>query len=332
MEITSVTHQPSQEMDARLLEATKEAAGIHLERHIKAKEKDNWIADDIITTDHLIKLLPFRNDVRLSPGVGESVEVFGLTEDGIPWFPRDVGNIFNPNGILPSGNDNDPHEAFPRYWSTEEFQHATISQTIARLLGRDMHQLEQDRQKVIRSGNVPHAKSSALGMAYTAFQEGNTADPYRVLVSKFKEHEVEATNAGQAEVAEIYQLVGLIYSKIAQDERLHKSFIAANVNAALQSGDTEVQQYMLSAIWDVLHDFTMPLQREIAMTPAGARRFVPIRKAGIFTVRTVQKSQSHTMKNIWKIDKISGLQGKAAELQDKLGELVVINDLIEAAA
>src|SRR5262245_25305280 len=111
----ALEHVPNLELDYRLLEATRDTATESLERHLKVKEKHSWFVEDYVSADDLVILLPHRHDVELEQGVGEAVEVFTHTEDGVIWYPRDVRKICHPSESYPTGNDNDPHEAFSRY-------------------------------------------------------------------------------------------------------------------------------------------------------------------------------------------------------------------------
>lgn len=324
-------HVPDTAMDQQLLEAARPTATALLDAHYDIKHRNNWNIEEVLNTDTLVKLLPYRQEVRLSEGVGEAVEVFLWTEDGITYYPRDVGKIFNPANEAPK--DSDPFNVFPRVWASEEFQHTLAGREIARLIGRDMIEIEAVRNVVIQRGNVPRPQSSALGIAYTGIQESNTSGPYQKLVDKFKGLGALAAADGNEPIAEIDTLAANVYSEIAQDERLHRKFITGVGKIALWSGDNGLAEYMLSAVYDTLNKFQMPLQMDILRginrnkKPGDGENkakdtFGAIQAAGIFTDTTVAESQLYVIDKIWKIPSIPKLSGRAADIQEKISYII----------
>ena len=62
----------------------------------------------------------------------------------------------------------------------------------------------------------------------------------------------------------------------------------------------------------------MPIQRTIP----NPRRFVSIRRAGIFTADMVRSSQYLLLRNTFGIERLEGLRGRGVEIQERLIEFM----------
>jgi hypothetical protein len=311
---------PEREMDYRFLEASRDRAVMLLDSHHSRRE--SWIASEVISPQLLGEMALLHSDYEqlkiLDDDLKAAVKTFLLTEDAVVYYPRDVGFIFNPDGVI--GDDSNPHEAFTRTWSAEEFHHTIAGLRVAELLGLDLSDIEKDRVTFITKGIVPQPRSTLLGTAYTSLQESSTAAPYRELMLAFRKL---AQTTGIPKVAEALEASAVTYEKTAQDERLHRTFIAGCVNAALESGDKELASAMLEALAFAYVDerFAMPGEQ----MPDFARNSVRIRRAGIFTAEHVVKAKVHLLKNTWNVTDIEGLTGSGLEAQQKLGKFILDN-------
>ncbi len=316
------------------LEATKPAASVLIEKH--AQRRQNWLATEVLPLEVVAEAVLYNAQARAddkplllpdSPGIGAAIDTFLLTEEGITYYPEVVAGVFKPDGR--TYDDNDPHDVFARWWPTEEFQHSLIGQEIAKVMGRDMIQLELERQAFGKSGLIPRPTSTVEGVAYTALQESSTAKPYENLVKRLAE--VAGPPEQLSSLAQT-ALAGVIdaYKRTAQDERLHRAFIAGNARAALTSGDASLASAMLVAIEKVFSAFAMPGKDGI---PKFGRKAALIRREGIFTAKDVAQGQLHLLRDVWRVANLANLTGRGRESQAQLvAHISTIEQMLEPAA
>lgn len=267
-------------------------------------------------TSRLLAATSQLGTLGLKEGVLEATELFLLTEDGITYYPRDVGNILNPGGD--TSDDNNPYEVFSRYWSGEEFNHTDSGKFQARLMGIDQVRLEARRMAFIRSGLVPRFVNSAVGLAFTSIQESNTRVPYTELAGEYAEGEKKAITMGLEEAASIMGIGKYIYTRTAYDENLHRRFLSGIVNTALHCGDPKIASHMLRGIEEIVFDFYMPGVEGI---PGFADDAKKIAKAGIFTHNDSHQSRLDLLR-FWRVQDLTNLTGAGNAAQERLGKYV----------
>lgn len=248
----------AENLDQLFLEATRDSATLLLQNHVEKRHE--WTVDEIREAHDYPRLLHEVHTRKVSgesynfpEGVKIGLIITLLTENGIVYYPRDVGRIFNPSDRTPS--ENDPHEAFTRRWTSEEFPHGEGLRDALYLTGYDMNQLEKDRKAFQYSGLVPRPDDTASGVAYTGTQELATNKPYRNIRTLLREAIETAEDDLVRDVSKfIYDIVG----HIGKDERLHASFINGTGETALTSRDKNLVSFMLQGYANTLPNFAMP--------------------------------------------------------------------------
>jgi len=248
----------SENLDELFLEATREGATRLLDNHLERRH--DWTVDEIRQKHDYPRLLHevHTRIVNGQPyefpeGIKVGLVITLLTENGIIYYPRDVGKIFNPSDKRPS--DSDPHEMFTRIWPTEEFPHGEGLRDSLYLTGYDMSRLEEDRKAFQHSGLVPRPDDTASGVAYTGTQELSTNKPYRNIRKLLRETIDQTDDELVRDVCEfIYDIVG----HVGKDERLHAAFINGNAELALLTRDKKLVSFMLQGYANTVIDFYMP--------------------------------------------------------------------------
>jgi hypothetical protein len=317
----------SAEMDERFLEVTHDAAVSLLNEH--HERRVSWFVEDVLPTELVAEVVARRkvepDFLQFPDHLRFAGEVFLLTEDGIVYYPRDVGNILNPKGYR--AEDNDPHEGFVRTWTAEERRHSYGGVGAISMMGSNLRTYEADREAFIRSGNVPNPASSLHGIAYVSLQEANTGTPYRLLIEQINSFR-KSLEGGDELTNRVFDALVEFYGRTARDEQLHYNFLTGIAKEALFSGDTLLASALMTAMAEQYGAFEMPGQGREAGIPNLARRAVKIRKAGIFSGQVVEKSLRKLLKDRWKIDEVINLTGQGREAQDKLTAFM-LGDTIE---
>lgn len=320
---------PNLTMDVRLLDSVKDQAWTSLEKleathgtvlnddgdrvtdpNWTEAPDDHWKAHTILTPD-IIRLglgLAVDQKVAIPRHVKAAVEMFLLTEDGIVWYGRDVGNIFNPQHIVPAmydpGQQEDPHELFVRDWVAQEAQHASVEHLVAMLMDVDMVQLEATRYKFIRGDLLPKPINTPQGAAYTALQENNTRTPYSNLIIELDKLIHQAQTEGKTDHGLVLATIKDIYKHIRSDENRHHIFIRDTLFGAVHSDDKSIASYAVAGMYDqyVATEFMMPGQS----IDRFMRLAAPIARAGIFTPDQSMRNMHDIIKRA-QLEKLVGL-------------------------
>jgi len=301
--------------DKLFLEATHYQAVTLLERHISRREE--WSVAKIREEHNYPRLL---YQVSERKRLGQPIEIPSeiinglvitlLTENGITYYPRDVGRIFNPLDKDPS--ENDPHEEFTRRWTSEEFPHGEGLLDSLWLTGYDMKRLEKDRMAFQLSGLVPRPADSASGVAYTGTQELSTSSPYQNLTSILK----ETINTTQDELArDICNFMIDVVRHISQDERLHAAFINGNAVAALETNDKTVVSFLLRGIALVIPRFAMPGDGGMPNFRELAKQ---VDKDKVFSALDLARIKYRQLTKTWKVAEQTALTPEGEESQEKM--------------
>ena len=181
---------------------------------------------------------------EMSDAIRASLYVNLLTEDNLPYYFRDIDQLF--------GNDG-AYGEWGRNWTAEEGRHSIVIRdylTVTRAL--DPVALERARMQQVRSGQVPAPLDLYEALAYLSMQELATRIAHR--------------NTGKAMADEVGQA---IMSRVGNDENLHYLFYRDLATAALAVDPSN----MVIGIERAIRTFAMPgtgitdferLSREIA--------------------------------------------------------------------
>lgn len=282
-------------MNQAFLEATRERSEALLNNHIERRR--DWSLDMIREKHNYPYLLHAVSErVKSEEPFPFPDEITGalfltlITENGIIYYPRDVGQIFNPFGKKP--DDNDPHEHFTRIWPKEEFPHGEGLRDALYLTGYDMKLLEQARGAFQLSGNVPRPEDTACGVAYTGTQELSTNKPYRN-IRKMLRHTIKTTD--DELVRSVCEFIDEVVGHIAKDESLHAAFINGTADAAFETRDPELTSFMLHGYASTLIDFFMPGRKGI---PNFRKLQLEAARSGMFTPEDLAKIKHHQYKKV----------------------------------
>ncbi|GBL21116.1 putative acyl-[acyl-carrier-protein] desaturase DesA1 [Acidimicrobiaceae bacterium] len=137
---------------------------------------------------------------EMSDAVRASLYVNLLTEDNLPYYFRDIDQLF--------GNDG-AYGEWGRNWTAEEGRHSIVIRdylTVTRAI--DPIALERARMQQVRTGQVPAPLDLYEALAYLSMQELATRIAHR--------------NTGKAMADEVGQA---IMSRVGNDENLHYLFL-----------------------------------------------------------------------------------------------------------
>lgn len=294
------------------LEATHEKAAELLEFHTnrradwtvaKLREKHDYPRLLYEVTRRKIHNEPFELPESLQVGLYITL----MTENGIVWYPRDVGSIFNPLGKEPA--DNDPHAQFARTWTSEEFPHGQGLIDCLWLTNTDMIQYEKARTSFQAADATPRPDSTPGGVTYTGTQELSTDKPYRNLARILKE---TASSTDDKLVREVCEFIRDVVSHISADERMHARFINGLGKAAVESGDPRIVSMVLNGAARTVIDFAMPGDPGI---PNFRRLSVRAARLGVFTPYDLAEIKVKQLDETWKVAEHNSLTPEGEQSQ-----------------
>lgn len=291
---------PNESLDDSLvfLEATHDKAAELLEFH--TSRRADWTVAAIRQKHDYPRLLyevtrrkmedqPF----ELPGSIQTGLYVTLLTENGIVWYPRDVGNIFNPLNKQPS--DNDPHAQFGRTWTSEEFPHGEGLIDCLWLTNMDMVEYEMARKSFQAADATPRPGSTPDGVSYTGTQELSTDKPYRNL-GKILKDTADATD--DELVRDVCNFIRDIVSHIGTDERMHAKFINGLGKAAVESNDPKIVSMVLNGAARSIINFAMPGDPGI---PNFKRLSVRAARLGVFTPYDLAEIKVKQLDDTWQV-------------------------------
>jgi len=222
----------------------------------------------------------------LAEAVRASLFVNLLTEDNLPYYTRDISQLFGGDGA---------YGQWGRNWTAEEGRHSIVIRdylTVTRAI--DPIALERGRMQQVRGGQVPTPNDLYEALAYLSMQELATRIAHR------NTGKVMSDKVGQA-----------IMSRVGNDENLHYLFYRDLATAALAVDPSN----MIIGIERAVRTFVMPgigipdferLSREIA-------------RAGIYdlAIHHDQILQPVVMRH-WNITELTGLNSDAEKARDAL--------------
>ncbi len=223
---------------------------------------------------------------EMSEAVRASLYVNLLTEDNLPYYFRDIDQLF--------GNDG-AYGEWGRNWTAEEGRHSIVIRdylTVTRAI--DPVALERARMQQVRSGQVPAPLDIYEALAYLSMQELATRIAHR--------------NTGKMMNDEVGEA---IMSRVGNDENLHYLFYRDLATAAIAVDPSN----MVIGIERAVRTFAMPgtgitdfekLSREIA-------------RVGIYDllIHHDQILQPVVMRH-WKLEQLTGLSDEAEKAREAL--------------
>lgn len=224
----------------------------------------------------------------LSEAARTSLVLNLLTEDNLPYYHAAIERHVPGNSTFVEWN---------HLWTAEEGQHAIALRSYL-LTSRncDPRLLEDDRLAVMTAGYHPSWQNPAEVFAYTTAQELATRVSHR--------------NAGRiADDPVAFELM----KAIAGDENHHFIFYKGVMAAMLK----EAPAISLEGMYKALVGFQMPG----TVIPGFLRRSIEIAKAGVYNLRVHHDRVLMPLLNDWGVGALTGLSGKAAEIQEKLMNL-----------
>ena len=283
-------------MDERkLLKEIEPVAGDLLNRHLGVAKE--WFPHEMVPYSRGKDFVPGsqwdKNDAdfgsvsnEMSEAVRASLYVNLLTEDNLPYYFRDIGQLF--------GNDG-AYGEWGRNWTAEEGRHSIVIRdylTVTRAI--DPIALERARMQQVRSGQVPAPLDIYEALAYLTMQELATRIAHR--------------NTGKMMNDEVGEA---IMSRVGNDENLHYLFYRDLATAAIAVDPSN----MVIGIERAVRTFAMPgtgitdfekLSREIA-------------RVGIYDllIHHDQILQPVVMRH-WKLEQVTGLTDEAEKAREAL--------------
>ena len=223
---------------------------------------------------------------EMSEAVRASLYVNLLTEDNLPYYFRDIDQLF--------GNDG-AYGEWGRNWTAEEGRHSIVIRdylTVTRAI--DPVALERARMQQVRSGQVPAPLDIYEALAYLSMQELATRIAHR--------------NTGKMMNDEVGEAITL---RVGNDENLHYLFYRDLATAAIAVDPSN----MVIGIERAVRTFAMPgtgitdfekLSREIA-------------RVGIYDllIHHDQILQPVVMRH-WKLEQLTGLTDEAEKAREAL--------------
>ena len=283
-------------MDERkLLKEIEPVAGDLLNRHLGVAKE--WFPHEMVPYSRGKDFVPGsqwdKNDAdfgsvsnEMSEAVRASLYVNLLTEDNLPYYFRDIDQLF--------GNDG-AYGEWGRNWTAEEGRHSIVIRdylTVTRAI--DPVALERARMQQVRSGQVPAPLDLYEALAYLTLQELATRIAHR--------------NTGKMMNDEVGEA---IMSRVGNDENLHYLFYRDLATAAIAVDPSN----MVIGIERAVRTFAMPgtgitdfekLSREIA-------------RVGIYDllIHHEQILQPVVMRH-WKLEQLTGLTDEAEKAREAL--------------
>ena len=283
-------------MDERkLLKEIEPVAGDLLNRHLGVAKE--WFPHEMVPYSRGKDFVPGsqwdKNDANfgsvsneMSEAVRASLYVNLLTEDNLPYYFRDIDQLF--------GNDG-AYGEWGRNWTAEEGRHSIVIRdylTVTRAI--DPIALERARMQQVRSGQVPAPLDIYEALAYLTMQELATRIAHR--------------NTGKMMNDEVGEA---IMSRVGNDENLHYLFYRDLATAAIAVDPSN----MVIGIERAVRTFAMPgtgitdfekLSREIA-------------RVGIYDllIHHDQILQPVVMRH-WKLEQVTGLTDEAEKAREAL--------------
>ena len=283
-------------MDERkLLKEIEPVAGDLLNRHLGVAKE--WFPHEMVPYSRGKDFVPGsqwdKNDAdfgsvsnEMSEAVRASLYVNLLTEDNLPYYFRDIDQLF--------GNDG-AYGEWGRNWTAEEGRHSIVIRdylTVTRAI--DPVALERARMQQVRSGQVPAPLDLYEALAYLTLQELATRIAHR--------------NTGKMMNDEVGEA---IMSRVGNDENLHYLFYRDLATAAIAVDPSN----MVVGIERAVRTFAMPgtgitdfekLSREIA-------------RVGIYDllIHHDQILQPVVMRH-WKLEQLTGLTDEAEKAREAL--------------
>jgi acyl-[acyl-carrier-protein] desaturase len=207
-----------------------------LERHAAAAKE--WFPHELIPFDRGRNFAPGETwsedhaDLgggKITDAVRSALYVNLLTEDNLPYYSRDIGQTFGPDGVWAE---------WTRRWTAEEGRHSmAIYGYLATSRAVDLIHLERGRMAQVSRGETPTPKSMAHGIMYVAMQELATRISHR--------------NTGKL----LGDPVGYeMLARVAADENLHYLFYK-DLGTALIAFDPSTA---VLALADEVENFEMP--------------------------------------------------------------------------
>ena len=283
-------------MDERkLLKEIEPVAGDLLNRHLGVAKE--WFPHEMVPYSRGKDFVPGsqwdKNDAdfgsvsnEMSEAVRASLYVNLLTEDNLPYYFRDIDQLF--------GNDG-AYGEWGRNWTAEEGRHSIVIRdylTVTRAI--DPVALERARMQQVRSGQVPAPLDLYEALAYLTLQELATRIAHR--------------NTGKMMNDEVGEAIML---RVGNDENLHYLFYRDLATAAIAVDPSN----MVIGIERAVRTFAMPgtgitdfekLSREIA-------------RVGIYDllIHHDQILQPVVMRH-WKLEQLTGLSDEAEKAREAL--------------
>lgn len=219
-----------------------------------------------------------------------------LTEDNLPYYTRDVSDLFGRN---------DAYGAWTRNWTAEEGRHAIVIRdylTVTRAL--DPVALERARMVQVRGAQVPAPSDLYQALAYLSLQELATRISHR------NTGKLIGDQAGQD-----------IMARVGNDENLHFLFYRDLSSAALEVDPSS----MMIGIERAVRNFAMPG----VGIPDFDRLAKQIAAAGIYNFKVHHEQILRPVVLLhWDIENVSGLSTQAEQARlallariDKIGRI-----------
>ncbi len=278
-----------------LLQEIEPVAGELLNRHLGVAKE--WFPHEMVPysrgKDFVAGTQWDKNDAdfglvsnEMSDAVRASLYVNLLTEDNLPYYFRDIDQLFGNDGV---------YGEWGRNWTAEEGRHSIVIRdylTVTRAI--DPVALERARMQQVRSGQVPAPLDIYEALAYLSMQELATRIAHR--------------NTGKMMNDEVGEA---IMSRVGNDENLHYLFYRDLATAAIAVDPSN----MVIGIERAVRTFEMPgtgitdfekLSREIA-------------RAGIYDLLIHHDLilQPVVIRQ-WKLEQVTGLTDEAEKARDAL--------------
>ncbi len=278
-----------------LLQEIEPVAGELLNRHLGVAKE--WFPHEMVPysrgKDFVAGTQWDKNDAdfglvsnEMSDAVRASLYVNLLTEDNLPYYFRDIDQLFGNDGV---------YGEWGRNWTAEEGRHSIVIRdylTVTRAI--DPVALERARMRQVRSGQVPAPLDIYEALAYLSMQELATRIAHR--------------NTGKLMNDEVGEA---IMSRVGNDENLHYLFYRDLATAAIAVDPSN----MVIGIERAVRTFEMPgtgitdfekLSREIA-------------RAGIYDLLIHHDLilQPVVIRQ-WKLEQVTGLTDEAEKARDAL--------------
>ncbi|MDA3016718.1 MAG: acyl-ACP desaturase [Actinomycetota bacterium] len=281
--------------ESKLLKEIEPVAGDLLNRHLGVAKE--WFPHEMVPysrgKDFVAGSQWDKNDAdfgsasnEMSEAVRASLYVNLLTEDNLPYYFRDIDQLF--------GNDG-AYGEWGRNWTAEEGRHSIVIRdylTVTRAI--DPVALERARMQQVRSGQVPAPLDIYEALAYLSMQELATRIAHR--------------NTGKMMNDEVGEA---IMSRVGNDENLHYLFYRDLATAAIAVDPSN----MVIGIERAVRTFAMPgtgitdfekLSREIA-------------RVGIYDL-LIHHDQIlvPVVLRHWKLEQVTGLTDEAEKAREAL--------------